>query len=130
MKFQEFAESKKIFETKKFLGLAEMEQVLIRRVMNQVRPKRSLDQLDLDQMDLDLRDETVLPDTTDPPMEEEETVDEPSEPSDPSEIGEAAGELVQDIIGTLTNSTQDVIELFTEVVESVGEVLEDVSIDR
>ena len=98
--------------------------------MNQVRPKRSLDQLDLDQMDLDLRDETVLPDTTDPPMEEEETVDEPSEPSDPSEIGEAAGELVQDIIGTLTNSTQDVIELFTEVVESVGEVLEDVSIDR
>ena len=67
-----------------------------------------------------------FPETTDNP--EEETTKAPEEPSeDIAEIADAAGVLVSDIIGALTNSTQDVIELFTEVVESVGEVLEDVS---
>ena len=77
---------------------------------------------------------TIKPETTDKPFPEttdnpeEETTKAPEEPSeDIAEIADAAGVLVSDIIGALTNSTQDVIELFTEVVESVGEVLEDVS---
>ena len=47
--------------------------------------------------------------------------------TDPAEIGQAAGELAEQIIGTLSGSAQDVIELFQEVVHSVGDVLEDVS---
>lgn len=60
--------------------------------------------------------------------EREDTTDDPIDNNDEElDVGEAAGELAQHIIGTLTTSTQDVIELFQEVVQSVGTVLEDVS---
>ena len=45
---------------------------------------------------------------------------------DPADIGEAAGALTEQIIGTLSGSAQDVIQLFQEVVQSVGGVLEEV----
>ena len=53
-------------------------------------------------------------------VEEEDTTDTPLN------VGEAVGDLAEHIIGTLTSSTQDVIGLFQEVVESVGNVLEEV----
>ena len=53
--------------------------------------------------------------------EKEDTTDKPLD------VGQAVGDLAEHIIGTLTSSTQDVIELFQEVVQSVGTVLEDVN---
>jgi len=41
------------------------------------------------------------------------------------DLADSAGELVGDIIGVVTNSTTDVIDIFTEVVESVGTALEE-----
>merc|ERR1712088_1172977 len=41
------------------------------------------------------------------------------------DLADSAGELVGDIIGVVTNSTTDDIDIFTEVVESVGTALEE-----
>ena len=60
--------------------------------------------------DVQMADEDEKEDTTDAPLN----------------VGEAVGDLAEHIIGTLTSSTQDVIGLFQEVVESVGNVLEEV----
>ena len=46
---------------------------------------------------------------------------------DVEDIGAAAGELAGQIIDVLTNSAQEVIGLFQEVIHSVGDVLEEVS---
>ena len=45
---------------------------------------------------------------------------------DVEDIGAAAGELAGQIIDVLTNSAQEVIGLFQEVIHSVGDVLEEV----
>ena len=42
-----------------------------------------------------------------------------------SEIGENAAALATDIIDQLTSSGGDIVELFQEIIASVGEVLED-----
>ena len=63
-------------------------------------------------------------------QEEPEVQEEEEEEADPSEIGEAAGVLTEQIIGTLTGSAQDVIQLFQEVVTSVGGVLEEVTFEK
>ena len=71
-----------------------------------------------------------LPDTEEifarGPINKNEEDDEEEVEVDPAEIGEAAGALTEQIIGTLSGSAQDVIQLFQEVVQSVGGVLEEV----
>ena len=68
----------------------------------------------------DMTKDVDVEDTTDDPVEEED--------GEELDVGQAVGDLAEQIIGTLTSSTQDVIELFQEVVQSVGTVLEDVSL--
>ena len=70
---------------------------------------------------------TIRDMTTDVQIEKEDATEEPIE-EDELDVGQAVGDLAEHIIGTLTSSTQDVIELFQEVVQSVGTVLEDVSL--
>merc|ERR1712156_548082 len=115
---QEFAESKKIFETKKKLGLMELEADLTRGMLQQSRPRfaRSIPEAEF------LARGPIVKNEDEP---EELEVQEEPEVVDPSDIGEAAGVLTEQIIGTLPGSAQDVIQLFQEVVTSVGGVLEE-----
>jgi len=41
------------------------------------------------------------------------------------ELGQAAGELAQGVINAVTNSTTGLIDIFTDIVQSVGDVLEE-----
>merc|ERR1712029_241855 len=95
---QEFAESKKIFETKKKLGLMELEADLTRGMLQQSRPRfvRSIPEAEF------LARGPIVKNEDEPEVQEEEEV------VDPSDIGEAAGVLTEQIIGTLTGSAQDV----------------------
>ena len=147
MLLEEFAESKKIFESKKRLGMLELEADLRREaVMYQKRNIRSVESPEGEEdivvesdhvRQVDHEEPSVLfdaPKDRKKRQAEEETEEEPvveetedDEAHDPAQIGQDAGELAQEIIETLSGSAQDVIQLFQEIVQSVGGVLEDVS---
>ena len=73
----------------------------------------------------DVEEETEPEEEVVEPEEVEEEQEDNLE-ADIGDIGDAAGALTEQIIGTLTGSAQDVIQLFQEVVQSVGGVLEEV----
>lgn len=110
---QEFAESRKIFQTKKKLGMMQLEADVRSKLFeeNQRNP-RSLDQNNDDFINED--EENIREqDTTVRPIDQEIT-----------NIAESASEVAGQIVGVLTESAQDVIDLFQTVIDSVGDVLE------
>ena len=71
-------------------------------------------------------DDLILDDASQNERFTREIRDETTIMPDVEDIGAAAGELAGQIIDVLTNSAQEVIGLFQEVIHSVGDVLEEV----